>query len=209
MKTSNYNRLSIKYINNSKNLVDFQSDFYSTNSGVISKYDEKIRKYSQLIDWDWRLVSSLIYEESRFNPNVVSWAGAKGLMQLMPATFRKFNDSGKTGIDAQIYAGIKYLEFLDLQFKDEIPEFDNRVYFILASYNIGPGHVEDAMRLAEAESEDFSSWEVVSHYLSNLSNPKYYKQEVVKHGYFPGIYSVEFAKSIMNRYKQYLNVIPE
>jgi membrane-bound lytic murein transglycosylase F len=53
----------------------------------ISEYDDKIRKYSKLINWDWRLVSSLIYEESRFNPDLVSWAGAYGLMQLMPVTF--------------------------------------------------------------------------------------------------------------------------
>ncbi|HOE38229.1 MAG TPA: transglycosylase SLT domain-containing protein [Bacteroidales bacterium] len=209
LQSNDYRRLNLKYINNNKILVDLESDFYSISTGKISEYDDKIRKYSKLINWDWRLVSSLIYEESRFNPDLVSWAGAYGLMQLMPVTFNTFKDPEKSGVDAQIYAGVKYIEFLDKKFFEQVPKQEDRIYFVLASYNIGPGHVEDAIRLAEKYKEDVSSWESVAFYLSNMSNSKYYNDPVVVHGYYPGIYAVSFAESIVKRYEHYKNIIPK
>lgn len=209
LQSYDYRRLNLKYINNNKTLVDIESEFYSVSTGKISEYDDIIKKYSKIINWDWRLISSLMYEESRFNPNVVSWAGAYGLMQLMPITFNKFNDPQKSGVDAQIYSGIKYIEFLNEKFIEQVPDLENRIYFVLASYNIGPGHIEDAMRLAEKYNADISSWESLAFYLSNLSNAKYYNDALVVHGYFPGIYAVEFAKSIVKRYEHYKNIIPE
>ena len=51
-------------------------------------YDDLVKKYAQEIGWDWRMLASLAYTESNFDTTAVSWAGAKGLMQLMPATAR-------------------------------------------------------------------------------------------------------------------------
>lgn len=206
--SDNYNRLNRKYINNSRTLVNIESEFYSGNEGKISEFDGIIKKYSPELGWDWRLIASLIYEESRFNPTAESWAGAYGLMQLMPVIYGKFAPSNISGTEAEICAGIRYLKYLDSQFVEQVKDSSDRVMFVLASFNIGPGHVEDAMRLASSYKKDAASWKDVSFYISNLSNPKYYNDTAVKHGYFPGIYSVDFANSIVNRYKHYLNVIP-
>ena len=65
------------------------SEYFSNTGGGISKYDNLIKKYSELVKWDWRLGASLVYQESQFNPNTKSWAGAVGLMQLMPNTASK------------------------------------------------------------------------------------------------------------------------
>lgn len=204
-----YSKITRKYINNSRTLVDIESEFYSGNKAKISEFDKIIKKYSHEIGWDWRLISSLIYEESRFNPNAESWAGASGLMQLMPVIYHKFAPTGISGVEAEISSGIRYLKFLDSQFVSQVSDSTERVMFVLAAYNIGPGHVEDAMRLTEVYKKNPSLWSDVSFYLINLSNPKYYTDATVKHGYFPGIYSVDFANSIVNRYKHYLNVIPK
>jgi membrane-bound lytic murein transglycosylase F len=206
--SDDYSRLNRKYINNSRTLVNIESEFYSGNEGKISEYDQIIKKYSPELGWDWRLVASLIYEESRFNSSAESWAGAYGLMQLMPTTYKKFAPTNVSGTEAEICAGIRYLKYLDSQFVEHVKDSSDRIMFVLAAYNIGPGHVEDAMRLANSYKKDASSWKEVSFYISNLSNPKYYNDTAVKYGYFPGIYSVDFTNSIVNRYKHYLNVIP-
>ncbi len=208
-QSDKYSKLVRKYINNNRILVDINSEFYSGNEGLISEYDESLKKYCNIVGWDWRLIASLVYEESRFNPNAESWAGAYGLMQLMPVIYQKYTDPGISGTEAEIYAGIKYLAFLDSQLSPEVADSADRIKFILASYNIGPGHVEDAMRLAKKHKKNPASWDDVSYFLVNLSNPKYYNDTSVKHGYFPGIYSVDFANSITNRYKHYVNIIPE
>jgi len=207
--SEDYDRLLRKYINNNRILVDINSEFYSGNEGRISAFDEILKKQSKIIGWDWRLLASLIYEESRFNPAAVSWAGASGIMQLLPVIAQKYSDPELTGTEAEIHAGVKYLSFLYNQLPTQVADSANKVMFVLAAYNIGPGHVEDAMRLATKYGKDAGSWEDVSYYLINLSNPKFYNDTAVHHGYFPGMYSVDFANSIANRYKHYVNIIPE
>ncbi len=209
MKLDEYSRLVRKYINNNRILVDINSEFYSGNEGKISKYDNLIKKHSNLIGWDWRLIASLIYEESRFKVSTESWAGAYGIMQLLPTIYQKYTSSKYQGIESEIYAGINYLDYLDTRLASEITDSIERIKFVLASYNIGPGHIDDAISLTKKYKKKPASWQDVSYYLINLSNPKFYNDTLVKHGYFPGIYSVEFANSITNRYKHYVNIIPK
>jgi membrane-bound lytic murein transglycosylase F len=209
MQTEDYNKITRKYINNNRLYVDINSEFYSGNEGRICNYDSLIKKYSVLIGWDWRLLASLIYEESRFNPDLVSWAGAIGIMQLMPVIYYKYRDSKLQGQESEIYAGVNYIRDLYTLLSNTQSNSDDMVKFVLAAYNIGPGHIEDAMRLASKYNKNPGSWEDVSYYLINLSNPTYYNDTCVKHGYFPGIYSVNFANAIVNRYKHYVNIIPE
>jgi len=209
LKSEDYQRLQRKYINNNRLYVDIHSEFYSGNEGRICNYDDLIKKYSVVIGWDWRLLASLIYEESRFNPDVVSWAGAMGIMQLMPVIYNKYRDTKLVGVESEIYAGVNYIQFLYTSLSSASADSENMIKLVLAAYNIGPGHVEDAMRLAAKFEKNPGSWDDVSYFLINLSNPKYFNDTCVKHGYFPGIYSVNFANSIVNRYRHYVNIIPE
>lgn len=209
VKSPEYEKYSLRYFNNNRILVDINSEFYSGNEGKISNYDDIIKKYSHIPGWDWRLMASLIYEESRFNESIVSWAGAYGLMQLMPFIYSKFAPDSVSGVEAHIAAGANYINFLYTKIPENVQDSATAVKMLLAGYNVGFGHVEDAIRLAEKYNENSASWDVISFYMSNLSNPKYFNDTCVKHGYISGIYAVNFANSIAERYEHYKNVIPE
>ena len=123
-----------------------KSDYFTISSGKISAYDQAIRRYSDQIDWDWRLVASMIYQESRFDPNARSWAGAYGLMQLMPTTARRFGVNHNSSPEQHIRAGIQYIKWLQDRFEDRVPDENERIKFILAAYNVGYGHYKNIIQ---------------------------------------------------------------
>jgi membrane-bound lytic murein transglycosylase F len=209
-KTSSYALLHAKYFNNSRSSIIVKSDFYALNTGKVSRYDDLIREYSSSIKWDWRLLASLICQESRFNPNVESVAGAFGLMQIMPKTGKNFGIDITASPKNNIRAGIKYINWLHTIFDPKIADENERIRFILAAYNAGPGHVLDAMKLAEKNGMDPQKWDGnVAIWLKKKSEPKFYNDIVVKNGYFRGTESVAFVSEILNRYEHYKNIIPE
>lgn len=209
-KTYSYALLYAKYFKNSRSGIIVKSDYYANNTGKISRYDDMIRKYSARIDWDWRLLASLICQESHFNPRVESWAGAYGLMQIMPETGENMGIDVTASPENNMIAGIKYINFLHHIFDSKIPDEEERINFILASYNAGPGHVLDAMKLAAKNGMDPLKWEGnVEVWLQKKSQPEYYNDAVVKNGYFRGKESVAFVAQILDRYEHYKNVIPE
>lgn len=207
--TAEFAILYAEYFRNSRSGIIIKSDYYALNTGRISGYDEIIRKYSSRTDWDWRLVASIIYQESRFNPAVTSSAGAHGLMQIMPATAENLGINNTASPDSNIIAGLRYLDFLHRIFDNKIPDAQERIKFILASYNAGPGHVLDAMRLAEKNGEDPAIWDgTVEKWLLKKSEKEHYTDSVVAHGYFTGKESVKYVANVMNRYNHYRNMIP-
>lgn len=203
-----YANLYNKYYRNSRSAKLFKSDYLSLNSSKISTYDEVIKKYSEEIGWDWRLLASVIYQESRFNPEIRSWAGAHGLMQLMPATAERFGVSDLSSSTESIRGGTKFISWLDKQLYKAVPDSLERVKFILASYNVGLGHVYDAIRLAKKNGKDTAIWEGnVDYYLLHKSNPKYYRDPVVRYGYCRGSEPYNYVVDVMQRYREYRKVI--
>ena len=209
-KTSRYAVIYNKYFRNHHTANIFSSDYYVLGSGKISRYDEAVKRESERIGWDWRLVSSMIYQESRFNPKAVSWAGAFGLMQLMPATAGRFGVSKNTSPESHIRAGVSFIKWLEKRFENEIPDSLERTKFVLAAYNVGKGHVDDARRLAEKFGDDPDVWDDnVEKWLLNKSQPKYYRDPVVKHGYARGIETSNYVKEVIDRYEHYRNIVDE
>ena len=197
-----------KYYRNSRSAKYFKSDYLSLNSSKISSYDEIIKENSQKIGWDWRLLASVIYQESRFNPEVRSWAGAHGLMQLMPATAERFGVSDLSSSSESIKGGTKFISWLDKQLLKSVPDSLERVKFILASYNVGLGHVLDAMRLAKKNGKDPAVWDDnVDFYLLHKSNPQYYRDPVVRYGYCRGSEPYKYVSEVIARYQEYQKVI--
>lgn len=94
-ETRRYRAMYAKYFRNSRSNYMVKSDYYSLSTGKISRWDDMIKRASREIEWDWRLLASLIYQESRFDPDVESWAGAYGLMQVMPPTGEKIRNRCK------------------------------------------------------------------------------------------------------------------
>ncbi|MCK4747279.1 MAG: transporter substrate-binding domain-containing protein [Bacteroidales bacterium] len=207
-KTSRYAILYNKYFKNQHSASRFQSDYYVLSSGKISQFDEIIKRESERIGWDWRLMASMIYQESRFNPKAESWAGAFGLMQLMPGTASSYGISLDSPASAQIRAGASFLKWLDDRFINVIPDREERVRFILASYNIGYGHIQDARRLAERYGADPNLWHgSVEDWLLKKSDPEYYTDPVVKYGYARGIETYNYVKEVIERFEHYKNIV--
>ena len=208
-KTVSYANLYAKYFRNTRSVSIIRSDLYALTSGKVSNYDDMIRRFSASINWDWRLLASLICQESRFDPHVESYAGAFGLMQIMPDTGKNFGIDSTSTPEENIRAGIRYIRWLHSIFDPKIPDEKERINFILAAYNAGPGHVLDAMKLAGKNGMDPQKWEGnVAVWLLKKSQPQYYNDEVVKNGYFRGVESVNFVSEILERFEHYKNIIP-
>jgi len=206
-KTRKFAVLYHKYFRSIRSSEIIQSKFYYPETGRISAYDAVFKKESESIGWDWRLLASMAYQESRFNKNAVSWAGAFGVMQLMPRTAQRFGVNQSSSATAQIRAGVNFIKWLDIQLDDYIEDKDERVKFILASYNIGYGHVRDAMKLAEKYGKNPYIWEDnVEYFLLKKSDPAFFSDPVVKYGYARGTETYNYVRDILYRYDHYRNI---
>lgn len=183
---------------------------YSSCSKKISPYDSLIIKHAKDLDWDWRLLASLIYQESRFNPKAKSHMGASGLMQLMPATGYSFGARNLSDPEQSLKAGVSYIKWLNKYWENKVPDKSERIKFIMASYNVGQEHIADAQRLAEKYKKDPQKWDDnVAFYILQKSKPKYCSDPVVKYGYCRGIEPFKYVNEVFDRYEHYKNLIEE
>lgn len=194
--------LDNKYLFNNSYIQSFQVEI---PAGAISPYDEYFKQYSEVIGWDWRLLASLAYHESRFNPNIMSSQGALGIMQIMPKTAAKFGLDEVSALDPErnIEAGVRYIKRLEMIFSS-IENKEERIKFILAGYNAGPGHIFDAMALAEKYGANQNIWfGNVETYLLLKNQEEYYNDSVCKHGFFRGKHTVEYVHDVYDTYYKY------
>ncbi len=195
-----YNR----YFKSPRNLqLRVKSDYSSLGGNKISPYDNLIKEGAAQLNWDWRLLAAVIYQESKFNPQSESWAGAVGLMQLMPETAERFGASNPLEPAQNIRAGVKFLKHLDTYWARENVREEDRIKFVLASYNAGLSHIIDARKLTAKYGGDVSSWDAVEWYLLKKSDPKYYKDPVVMAGYCLCEEPVNYVKEILKLFEEY------
>jgi membrane-bound lytic murein transglycosylase F len=205
--TPQFVHLYNRYFNNPRNAYIARSPFSSLGGGKISVFDSYFRQHADIVGWDWRLIASVAFQESRFNPDAVSWAGARGIMQLMPATAEIFDIDSTSSISDHIYAGVSYLLWLENTLANHIPDSTERIKFVLAAYNVGIGHVMDAIRLAKKHGKNPEVWTGnVDYFVLNKSNPKYYQDEVVRFGFARGSEPYAFVIEILDRFRHYKNV---
>ncbi|MEA3479618.1 MAG: transporter substrate-binding domain-containing protein [Bacteroidota bacterium] len=196
-----------KYFQSSRHIYIAKSEYHSARGGKISKYDDIIKEISAKNGWDWRLLASLIYQESRFHPDVRSWVGAFGIMQLMPNTAQVYGVDSTSSVEDQIAAGVKFIKWLDRQLPESIDIPEERTKFILAAYNVGIAHVYDGRRLAIKYGKNPNVWtDNVDFFILHKSNPKYYRDSVVRYGYARGEETYNFVKEILYRYEHYKKV---
>lgn len=209
-RTKRYRLIYHKYFENKRSVKIFNSASYYLNSGKISKYDDIIKKKSAKIGWDWKLLSALIYQESMFDPEAESWVGAYGLMQIMPETAETFRIEDYKKPENNIEAGIRYIRYLEETFRKHLTDTTDMLKFVLASYNVGAGHVLDARRLAEKYGKNPDKWDNnTDYYLLNKSEPFYYKDKASRYGYCRGSEPYNFVRKILERYNNYRNIIKE
>ena len=185
-----------------------KSGYLSGETGKLSPYDDWFRQYAKIPGWDWRLIASQAYQESKFNPNARSWAGAVGLMQIMPRTARELHANPNNPQQA-VEAGCRYLWKLDDQMGGAITKPDERIKFILGAYNVGLGHIEDAQRLAKKHGNDPALWNDVAYWLIQKSKRAVYNDPVVKYGYARGTEPVAYVDQILDRFEHYKALVEE
>ena len=193
-----------KYFNSPRTTQQrMSSDFSSLNGGKLSPYDEEIKEGAKILGWDWRLLASLAYQESNFKPDLVSWAGAIGLMQVMPVTGKHFGAGDLHNPKQNIKAGVRFLRFLDNQWTKTVKDKNERLKFVLASYNVGLSHVLDARNLAKKYGKNPEKWGEVEFFLIQKSDPKYYRDSVSVAGYCRCEEPVNYVKEVLNRFEEY------
>ena len=209
MTSPAYKASTKRYFENSKRLP--HGPILSIKDGKISHFDHLFKKYAKEIGWDWRIIASLAYNESNFDTTAVSWAGAKGLMQLMPQTARALGipEGKEQNPEESVKAATKYLAQISRSFT-KVTDPDEKIKFILGSYNAGIGHVFDAMALAEKYGKNKYVWDDnVATYILLKSNEDYFNDPVCKNGYFRGRETFNFVKDILGRTEMYKQKIKE
>ena len=201
-----YNVTYNRYFKEKKTIATHEA--YRVEAGRdISPYDELVRGESLKYGLDWRLITSQMYQESRFNPNARSFAGAQGLLQVMPRTGRQFGYSNLTNPKNGVEAGLAYIDWLEQRFPARL-DLAEKLYFTLAAYNAGHGHVEDARRLAQRLGKDPDKWfGHVEEAMLLLSKPQYARQ--ARYGYVRGSEPVKYVREIKNRYLGYVAALGE
>lgn len=178
--------------------------------GVISNYDELFKRYSRGIGWDWRLLAAQCYQESMFDPEAQSWAGARGLMQIMPRTADHLGlpRDEITDPEKNIAAATRYLHELEHELS-YIHDRTERQNLVLASYNGGLLHIQDAMRLAERDHCNPQRWNDVRTYILKLKDPQYYQDTLVRYGYMRGTETADYVDKIRARYQKYIRQVKQ
>lgn len=175
--------------------------------GIISSYDHLFMRYAPLARCDWRLMAAQCYQESTFDPQAYSWAGAKGLMQIMPSTAAELGLAQADIYEPEpnIHAAARYIAKLNGLFQD-IRNPQQRQLFVLASYNGGHFHIRDAMALAKKNGRNPHQWNDVAEYVLKLETPQFYRDPIVKYGYMRGSETVNYVSRIYDRWMKYRGV---
>lgn len=171
----------------------------------ISPYDSLFKVYADTLGWDWKLLAAVAYVESKFDTAAVSEVGAKGLMQLMPVTALAMGipEGCEKDPEQSIRGAVGYFAYLSHMFR-RIPN-EERIHFILASYNAGFGHIQDAMRLAQKYGKNRYVWyDNVETYLLLKNDSVYYTDSLCRNGKFMGLETCSFVKKVTRKHKDYL-----
>lgn len=197
------NILRKKYFEESRQMAEFYNPEWQYQTiGVISPYDDMIKSVADSLDMNWLLLTAMIAQESRFIPNSKSWAGAVGLMQIMPqfveTPYEELYDER-----TNIMVGAKII-------KDHMDHYaymdsTNQISFALATYNVGLGHMADARRLVIDRNRNPNEWNEVSDALMRLMQRRYYQD--ARFGFARGIEPVQYVEEILNRYRTYEAII--
>ncbi|TQV85737.1 transporter substrate-binding domain-containing protein [Exilibacterium tricleocarpae] len=192
-----------KYFKNPKRIQKYQGQRLNRD-GALSPYDDVVRAAARAYQLDWRLIVAQMYQESRFDPDAESFAGAQGLLQVMPRTARQMGYEVPFSVHSGIHAGVQYLNWVRDRFEAHLP-LEERLWFTLAAYNAGYGHVYDARRLARQKGLDPDRWfDNVETTMLLLSKQEYASK--ARFGYVRGREPVNYVRGIRERYRAYLSL---
>lgn len=172
----------------------------------ISPYDSLFRQYADSV-CDWKMLAAIAYVESKFDTAAVSGSGARGLMQIMPATYSRMlarmgvRDTSARSIELDIRVAVRYLDELNSTFS--FISDGERMNYILGSYNGGPSHIFDAMRIARKNGQNRYSWCSLTPVIMSLSDPAVYNDSVCRSGCFYGTETLQYVSRVNRKYNEY------
>lgn len=179
----------------------------AARGGALSPYDDRVRPLAEEYGFDWRLIVAQMYQESRFDPSARSSAGAVGLLQVLPRTAAELGFRDLEDPEIGLRAGIEYLRHLVDRLEGRVIEPD-RLWFALAAYNAGYGHIQDGQRLARRLGYDPRRWsENVERALPLLAREEYHRH--ARFGYCRCNRPVRYVREIRARYHAYRDATGE
>lgn len=174
----------------------------------ISPYDEIIRLYSRTLGWDWRLLSAVVYHESRFFMESVSRRGAVGLMQVMKSTAAAYGVEDLYDPAENIKAGTAYLAYLKKRYESKGMDSANVVKFTLAAYNAGENRIQDCINFTNSLGRNFHDWEEVAEVIPLMREPEYYQDaNFLRYGKFIGKETILYVEKVLERYDLYVELV--
>jgi peptidoglycan lytic transglycosylase F len=179
-------------------LMRFRKDI----AEVLPTFERDLRTAGRRNDLPWRLLAAMGYQESRWDPDAVSPTGVKGFMMLTRDTAKRVGVPDRTDAKESIWGGARYLNDILSRLPDDI-EGDDRLWFALASYNMGLGHIYDARALAEKNGLNKNSWVDVKQILKHLSDENIYP--TLRHGYARGYEARRYVEQV----RTYWHVLKE
>jgi membrane-bound lytic murein transglycosylase F len=197
------NVLRKKYYQESSQIAEyFNPEKETTVNGFISPYDSLFTTVADEFGLDWVMLTAIAAQESRFDPYSESWAGAVGLLQVLPR-FSKIPKDSLYDPEINVREGARIIsEHLNhYSYLDST----NQWKFALAAYNAGMGHVADARRLSIDQNDNPNEWENVSSSFLKLMQRRYYQN--ARYGFARGIETVRYVNEIINRYETYQSII--
>ncbi len=198
-----YNVTRDKYFGNPTSIQQ-QLASRPRNTGWISPYDDLVRRHAPRFGFDWRLIVAQMFQESRFDPKARSFAGARGLLQIMPRTAHELGYVDLEDPETGIRAGLDYLAWVRERFDAGLPTSD-RTWMTLAAYNVGAGHVRDAQRIAVDQGLDPDRWfGHVERALLLKQKPEFHRK--TRYGYARASEPVAYVRGIRDRYQAYIQV---
>jgi membrane-bound lytic murein transglycosylase F len=200
-----YNMAWRRYFEDGRIASEVRAQDAGTLQGL-SSWDPLFRKYADRYGFDWRLLAAQAYQESRFDPQARSLAGAMGLFQVLPRTAKEMGFVRLEDPEEGAHAGIKHLARMADRLETTLP-VQQRMRFALAAYNCGWGHLADARQLARAKALDPDKWfKNVERAMLLLQRPEHYAR--ARHGYVRGTEPVRYVSEIQTRYENYLKLVP-
>ncbi|MDV7104989.1 membrane-bound lytic murein transglycosylase MltF [Vibrio sp. TH_r3] len=176
---------------------------YVDTRAFIRALDNKLPTWEPLFkkhagNFDWRLIAALSYQESHWKPKATSPTGVRGMMMLTLPTAKSVGVKNRLDPEQSIQGGVKYLQGIVDRVPDSIFEHE-KIWFALASYNLGYGHMMDARRLTRSQNGNPNSWADVKERLPLLKQRKFYSK--TRYGYARGDEAKNYVENIRRYYQ--------
>ena len=172
----------------------------------LPQYEHLFRQAAESHRFDWRLLAAMSYQESHWNERARSPTGVRGMMMLTLDTAKRMQVSNRLDPAQSIDGGARYIREMIDKVPVRIPEPD-RIWFGLATYNIGFGHLEDARILTQKRGGSADKWQDVKESLPLLANEQWYSQTT--NGQARGGETVVFVENIRKYYNSLIQLTHE